>query len=470
MKRLTYLMALLTIACGGGESGGSGEPGTTLPGRDLPCRAASCGDDAVRSAVPTRDLLRIDFEAVASKDAQGLESPSDFYLETLAHVQELNEIIDLTFDELEFAAGAEPVIEGQDHLWRTLAGETEIVLDIDTEDGRTYDIAFFEGPPGFEATAPIVEGSMVVDGDQLVELALVLDVGELAAAEGVRGAGQILMAARPFAGGEVEVIFDTRGLLIEDEEIADSETTYWTFDESNQALAFFEDVEDEAYSVYVRWADDGGRWDSHSAVDDEVGILDEIVTVCWDASAAETFAGEAVLNEDMEFDAELAGDEDDCLFGPIADDPRGGVGFENLPGEGEWQALDEIGCDPEIQSCPDTCEDTLDCGDGEICDAGECVADVGCDDDLDCNEGEVCDAGGTCVDDGGCDDDLDCDEGEVCDAGGVCVADEGACIDDDDCDLGFICDVDACVPGCRIDDDCEIGFVCDFDFEECVPE
>ncbi|MEM6954769.1 MAG: hypothetical protein AAF645_03745, partial [Myxococcota bacterium] len=92
MKRLTYLMALLTIACGGGESGGSGEPGTTLPGRDLPCRAASCGDDAVRSAVPTRDLLRIDFEAVASKDAQGLESPSDFYLETLAHVQELNEI------------------------------------------------------------------------------------------------------------------------------------------------------------------------------------------------------------------------------------------------------------------------------------------------------------------------------------------------------------------------------------------
>ncbi len=429
MTHFRTLFPCLCLLLGLGACGSDGDPpSTTGPiqsGRDLPCRVDFCGEPRVRAAVPTRDLVRIDFAASRSKDANGLEAYSSYHGATLAHIEEMNAVIDAAFDELEMVAGLEPVVEGEDHLWRTLAGETDVILDLDAEGANRFSLAFYEGDPGFTPTDPIIAGTVTVSDDGLgVEaLSLQIDVGELAAVEGIQAEGRIEIEATPFSSGLKQVTFDTVGLSYEDDPVEDSETTYWIFGEDDCALTFLIDVEDVEHTTFVRWDARGGRWDSHSSYDDPHGdgVLDDIVTNCWDATQAEVFAAEATIDEDMNFEGSLAGEEADCLFGPIADHPAAGDTYADLPAQGEWATIDFVGCEPATQSC--ACDADQPCREGFMCADNVClpIEDEGCERDEDCAEGEICEAM-MCVPEG-CEFDEDCAEGEYCDADGYCQID-----------------------------------------------
>ncbi|MCH8029038.1 MAG: hypothetical protein IH874_03805 [Candidatus Dadabacteria bacterium] len=70
------------------------------------------------------------------------------------------------------------------------------------------------------------------------------------------------------------------------------------------------------------------------------------------------------------------------------------------------------------------CTVDADCLEGEVCEAGECVAAPECAVDTDCAEGEVCEAGACVEAPPECTVDTDCAEGQVC-ALGICIADPG---------------------------------------------
>ncbi len=108
------------------------------------------------------------------------------------------------------------------------------------------------------------------------------------------------------------------------------------------------------------------------------------------------------------------------------------------------------------------CEDDDDCGQGQICVDGECVAPPGCESDEDCPEGQIC-IDGECVAPPGCESDDDCPEGQIC-VDGECVTPPG-CDSDADCPEGEICIDGECVPPgeCQTDADCDDGNACTTD-------
>ena len=59
----------------------------------------------------------------------------------------------------------------------------------------------------------------------------------------------------------------------------------------------------------------------------------------------------AVLDDQGAFEADLDGEESACVFGPVADHPNPGADFEDLPGEGEWQALEDEACQADPEQC-----------------------------------------------------------------------------------------------------------------------
>ncbi len=119
------------------------------------------------------------------------------------------------------------------------------------------------------------------------------------------------------------------------------------------------------------------------------------------------------------------------------------------------------------------CLGDLDCVDGYICEADECVE--GCRDDGNCPEGSYCGAEG-CIE--GCADDAHCPEASICvDGGCVDCAEFDPCIGvpagcppplmpmcgcetDDDCEPQDVCVEEMCVEGCRDDASCAPGEIC----------
>ncbi|MEM9069708.1 MAG: hypothetical protein AAGE52_14445 [Myxococcota bacterium] len=367
---------LLWVACGGGgNGGGETRPGVRPPGgNNLPCRAASCGDVRFRNAIPTRDLVRIDFGA-NTPPAGALADFSPYYDETETYVDDINAIIDGIFSDLEFAAGAEPEVLGDEHIWRATEDGLDVVLDIEETAPGTFRLTYFEGPPGFspelDGAQPIIDGEIDLDGDDFVdsfELFVNLDAWS-DADPAVDATGDMFLAASPFGGGLLEVAFDLRDVSLEGETPENSQTTYWIFGEDDHALEYLAEVEDVLLTAFVRWDDLGGRWDSHALFDHpELGLTDYIVTNCWDEIAAELFDGEAWIQDStLDFYGELDGDEANCHFAPVDGHPNPGDDFDDLPAEGEWDAIDFLGCDPADELCEDVCDPAVeDCGD--VCD------------------------------------------------------------------------------------------------------
>ncbi len=114
-----------------------------------------------------------------------------------------------------------------------------------------------------------------------------------------------------------------------------------------------------------------------------------------------------------------------------------------LAAVGAALVLTACGTDPNTGNnlVADPCE-TVECGDGEVCDDGICVG-GGCEADEDCPVGSFCNDG-VCEEGDGCASDDECEDGFVC-IDGDCVEDN-TCGSDDDCPDGQRCIDGACVP------------------------
>ena len=92
------------------------------------------------------------------------------------------------------------------------------------------------------------------------------------------------------------------------------------------------------------------------------------------------------------------------------------------------------------------CDDGLFCTDGDVCDAGLCLAGAsrGCDDANPCTADACDEAAGGCVHDAAAADGAPCDDGVYCTDGDACA--EGACVAGParDCDDGIACTEEAC--------------------------
>jgi hypothetical protein len=147
------------------------------------------------------------------------------------------------------------------------------------------------------------------------------------------------------------------------------------------------------------------------------------------------------LADDMAEDQDLAEDLPDLAPGCVRDDQ---CGDGEVCEEGE---------------CFEGCRQDAECGPDEICLNNQCQA--GCRQDAACPRGAVCEAL-ACVT--GCRQDRECPSGERC-AQGQCAP--RACALDRDCDPGSWCEDNQCAPGCRDDLECGDDQICPIETRTC---
>lgn len=370
----TFGMLMAALGCGGDdrpEPGPGPGPGPRQP-TELPCRAASCGDASFRHAIPSRGLIRIDLGSgstsmpIVAGEVAGSRQPllefSPYLQATLDHIDDINEMVDAVFEDLEYAAGGEPDEQTDvEHLWRDVDEDSgvDVVLDLESADGVQFALAYYEGPTGFEPLPEdaIVSGTITLGADETIDaFDLEIDLDALSAADPtVDATGAVILAAHSL-GETLEVLYDFDNVSIGGEPAESSETTYWVFGEESYGLEFVGIDETAATaSVYVRWDEEGGRWDSHDAYDDaDLGAVDEFATNCWGADGIAVFDGIAVIDGEGNFYGELEGLEEDCDFSPLADHPAPGPEFDGLPQEGTWDEIDFLAseeCDPTVEEC-----------------------------------------------------------------------------------------------------------------------
>lgn len=353
----TYLLSnilLLSIAA----CSESPTPAGELPG----CRTGNCGKSSFRAAVPTRAELRIasptgkarmrrataaTVPPIGHSRHVALEAVSPALLMVDEQVVEINTVIDSVFGDLEAAAGTTPEVESDtEHQWRTADSDVpghDNVLRITSSDGVRFEVDYFFVPTGGAlAGEPLVSGEVIARADDDLEFELEIDLDAAADANAAfDGQGQIVIAAKPLAGGEAELWYDYHAVSIEGSAVETSRTTSWSWAPDSGALEFLADIEGVEATIYARWDSDGGRYDHHLSWNDpDVGLVDEIATNCWSPSGAEDFDAWAVIDQDLNYYGELDGDEADCDFGPAADHPMPGADFDDLPEDGEWELLE----------------------------------------------------------------------------------------------------------------------------------
>ena len=358
MTKMSVLAFVMSVAaCGSSNSSSDDNPDPP------PCPSGDCGKETFRRAVPTRAQVRIQHPTGArarraSHTSAPIKNPGQLALEPFSpalaavddEIVEIDAVVDEVFAELEATASTEPEIQTDtEHQWRVanpeLSGHDD-VLRITSTDEKTFAVEYFIVPTGAspESATPIVSGEVIAgDGDQRnflldVDLAAYSDVDPAYAATGV-----ITIAVMPLAGGIDETWFDFEAVSFDGGPVETSRTTAWEYGDSDGALEYVADIDGAQATAYARWDARGGRYDHHAEfVDPDLGLVDEIVTNCWEPSGAETFDAFAYIDQNLDFYGELDGDEAACAFGPVEDHPSPAEDFENLPGDGEWQTLELI--------------------------------------------------------------------------------------------------------------------------------
>ena len=352
-----------------------GSPSTTNP--DLPCPSGNCGQEPFRRAVPTRAEVKIghptggmarirrattgEVPRLGHKRPVGLEAVSPALVAVDDQIIEIDNLVEEVFTELENTATTTPEVETDvEHQWRApdpeLPGKDDVLV-IKSDDGVAFDVDFYIVPSGADpgAEPPVVHGEVrLADDDDVVDFELTVDLDAYADVDpSFAGEGDIVIAAMPLEGGHSEHWYDYHAVSFDDDEPETSRTTFWAFaEEDSGALEFVEDHDGELATVYARWDDTGGRYDHHvEFVDPDVGLVDEIVTNCWSASGAEEFDAWALIDQELNFYGELDGEEDSCAFGPAEDHPNPTEEFDNLPAEGEWDALELLSWCDVSSSC-----------------------------------------------------------------------------------------------------------------------
>ncbi len=373
-------------ACGSSDSNSKG---TSDLDPEIPCAADNCGESRFRSAVPSRDTVRIQFAGASQNfinpesnssptsgigsTRQALEALSPELAQTEAYVGEINSIVDGLFETFEELASTTPEEESEFlHAWRQISEDdpnVDEILVVTAIDDNSYTIELVMG----EAGIAIEEGFSVVSGEVHLddnedktdfEITIDLDAAS-SVIGGLDSTGAIVLSAQPLDGGLREVWYDFDAVGGIDGPTETSRTTYWNFDATSSALEFVGEEHEELTTIFVRWDEGGGRYDHHVEWESpDFGIVDEIATNCWDESGAELFDGFALIDSDLSYFGEVDGDEEDCDFGPVDGHPNPSSEFANLPAEGEWQELEfgdgginECQDDPFAVGCPPLCDD-----------------------------------------------------------------------------------------------------------------
>ena len=164
--------------------------------------------------------------------------------------------------------------------------------------------------------------------------------------------GEIVLVAKPLAGGKTERWFDFHAVSQGGGPVASTRTTAWEFGDQSGALEYYGEVDGEPTTAYARWDEDGGRYDHHLEYDDvDLGPVDEIMTNCWNTAGREEFGAWAVIDQLSNYYGELEGQESACGFGPVADHPDPGEEFDDLPAQGEWELLELLSWCAVSSSC-----------------------------------------------------------------------------------------------------------------------
>ena len=326
------------------------------------CSALDCGNDTFRHALPTTSSVQIRFGTAAARQGSGArvntsgdsaavnaEAMSPDYVAVEVHVASINDVIRAIFDDLEDVVDSMPEVATEmRHVWRKPDPDHVAitrVLAMERQSDLVYQLRYAFGPEGVEPS----ESNIVMDGriqlddqDAKVAFQFALDLDKLTAIlPREKLQGRINIDSHPLPGGLREVFFDFERVAVGDDNPETSFTSYWRFDRDNSALEYVASVEDAEATVYARWGIHGGRYDHHvSYFHDSLGVVDEISTNCWNAFGCELFDAWAVIDENLSYYGELEGNDADCEFGPVADHPRPGPDFANLPSHGQWDELE----------------------------------------------------------------------------------------------------------------------------------
>ena len=358
MSKISLLsLPILLVACSSSPS----NPDGNVP----PCPSGNCGQESFRRAVPTRGDVRVQHptggrarSAKVGSERPPIKNPGQLHLDALSpalvavddEITEIDLFVDEVFTELEASSSTPPEVESDtEHVWRApnadLAGH-EDVLRVTTADGATFQIDYAIVPAGGdpETVTPVVSGEVrLADDDDVLDFDLDVDLGAYTELDpSFQATGIIRIAAMPPAnGGLSEHWFDFEGVSFDGGPVETSLTTAWAYGDGDGALEYVADIDGAQTTVYARWDARGGRYDHHSEyVDPDFGLIDEIVTNCWDVSGGETFDAFAVIDQNLDYYGELDGAESSCAFGPVEDHPDPGADFENLPADGEWEKLE----------------------------------------------------------------------------------------------------------------------------------
>lgn len=387
-----FALLSLTVACGGSEQPPP-KQNTTPPKTDekkrvdvpVQCKKERCAPASILNAIPTNRTVKIQLGA-AMQQSSGLrqqslkpqqEGLSDGYEGIVEYVTELNGVLGDTFEEIEQLASNEPEETTEtSSLWRKTHptdAENELLLFVETQDEKRYDIWLVIVPAGseFSKEQTALEGHVVLDDNGTKQsFELVTFFGQ----DDDQSMGQLNISAEPFEDGLWHLTYDLESMSEEHTDI--QLTDYWVFDEDNGALeySYYTEAQDQETGgqIYARWDNEGGRLDNFvEAADSETNTSYQVVsTYCWSALGMSTFEGHAVALEEGYY-AEVEGDEQSCQFVVMEGHPSPIDAIANIFENATWQSISESAepfpdsidyNDPYDEENPptNTCEDHLD--------------------------------------------------------------------------------------------------------------
>ena len=355
------------------------DPGVT-------CTQAACASEKWQRALPTRNTVSIGFSSGSSTRKQSFDSlgfvtgeTSEAYIDLSDYIDEINDLMDDVFLTIEEAGELEPEEETDGYArWRLTQGSYDVVVELATDDGVTYDIWVDAVDSGvlFERAESGLTGSIVLNEDGTKEsFEFLLDLEDFGVFDDIEVSSEIVITAEPFDEGLFVYTYDFAELDAQSATLA--QTTYWLFEPGSGAIEHsyiaddgFEASEGE---IYGRWDNDGGRLDSYVSIADSQGDYWEVVNSnCWAGGGAEVFDGLMSLHE-SEIYAETLGEPEDCVFEVLDGHPDPIKSIEDLFNTYGWEEADSYGDFPdelELGEWDDDYEDggeVIDPVDDELC-------------------------------------------------------------------------------------------------------
>ncbi|MBK9031047.1 MAG: hypothetical protein IPL61_06885 [Myxococcales bacterium] len=281
--------------------------------------------------VPTRDDVLVGFPHAAGDATDPAVSRG--FRQVVFAADDVDARLEEIFFGLEKCITTTPEFEIGDVVqWRRRIGARDLVLRLDRLDDGQYalvhDIVLAGDEPSLE---PLLTGQVSLEG---FDLTLDLD-RQTALDPSSRGWGTLHISATPITAGRTERLFDFTGAT-NAQGSPWRRVTHWDLGPDGGALALEAPEDGSNFGAsYARWGAAGGRLDNETHYPGTVYVQSD----CWGDAGVEVFRGFGVAATDAgPWDFGVAGLEDACAFGPLADAPRAIPGLDHVPAPGGWDA------------------------------------------------------------------------------------------------------------------------------------